>query len=240
MLNITITKTTNPKEKPGSNVALGFGNYFSDHMFLMDYTPEQGWHDARIVPYAPLTLDPSASVFHYGQAVFEGMKAYRTADGSIQLFRPDCNARRMRKSHIRMCIPEIPEEDFVQAVKALCEVEKDWTPHEEGSSLYFRPFTVATTAKLGVHASGNYTFWMVVFGIVCLILTIKPSNVIAVKTGKATGSGIECGDTLTTGLAFRPLGAFKGKDAEIVMSELGALVMDFQTLGDLAVEKWKK
>ena len=158
MLNITIQKTNAPKEKPAKGTALGFGNFFTDHMFLMDYNPDRGWHDARIVPYGPLTLDPAASVLHYGQACFEGLKAYRGPDGSVRLFRPDCNGRRMMQSMRRMCMPEIPEEDFVQAVKALCRVERDWVPAEEGASLYFRPLAIATTAKLGVHASGDYLF----------------------------------------------------------------------------------
>ena len=158
MLNITIHKTDAPKEKPAKGTALGFGNLFTDHMFLMDYTPEQGWHDARIVPYGPLTLDPAASVLHYGQACFEGLKAYRGPDGKVRLFRPDCNGRRMMQSMRRMCMPEIPEEDFVQAIRALCRVEEAWVPDEIGSSLYFRPLAIATTPKLGVHASGNYLF----------------------------------------------------------------------------------
>ncbi|BAL01004.1 branched-chain amino acid aminotransferase [Oscillibacter valericigenes Sjm18-20] len=158
MLNIKITKTTSPKAKPTDESKLGFGKTFTDHMFIMDYTAGQGWHDPRIVPYAPITLDPSAVVFHYAQECFEGMKAYRTAENKIQLFRPDCNARRMNNTQDRLCIPEIPVEDFIQAVKALVEVEKDWVPHSEGSSLYIRPFTIATMAQLGVHASTSYQF----------------------------------------------------------------------------------
>lgn len=161
MLNIKITKTTSPKAKPTDESKLGFGKTFTDHMFIMDYTAGQGWHDPRIVPYAPISLDPSAVVFHYAQECFEGMKAYRTAENKIQLFRPDCNARRMNNTQDRLCIPEIPVEDFVQAVKALVEVEKDWVPHSEGSSLYIRPFTIATMAQLGVHASTSYQFMII-------------------------------------------------------------------------------
>lgn len=147
MLDIKITKTTTPKAKPTDESKLGFGKVFTDHMFIMNYDEGQGWHDARIVPYAPIALDPSAVVFHYAQECFEGMKAYRTAEGKIQLFRPDCNARRMNNTQDRLCIPEIPVEDFVQAVKAIVEVEKDWVPHSEGASLYIRPFTIATMAS---------------------------------------------------------------------------------------------
>ena len=157
MLDIKITKTTAPKAKTPDD-QLGFGRIFTDHMFIMNYDKGQGWHDPRIVPYAPIVLDPSAVVFHYAQECFEGLKAYRTAENKIQLFRPDCNARRMNNTHARLVIPQIPEEDFVQAVKALVEVEKDWVPHAEGSSLYIRPFTIATMAQLGVHASTNYQF----------------------------------------------------------------------------------
>lgn len=158
MLDIKITKTTQPKAKPTDESKLGFGKSFTDHMFIMNYDEGQGWHDARIVPYGPVVLDPSAVVFHYAQECFEGMKAYRTADNKIQLFRPDCNAERMQNTHDRLCIPEITTEDFVGAVKALVEVEKDWVPHAEGASLYIRPFTIATMPQLGVHASTSYQF----------------------------------------------------------------------------------
>lgn len=158
MLDIKVAKNPHPKAKPTDESKLGFGKYFTDHMFILDYDEGQGWHDARIIPYGPISLDPSASVLHYAQECFEGLKAYRTADNKIQLFRPDCNARRMQNTMERLCMPTIPVEDFVQAVKALVEVEKDWVPHSEGASLYIRPFAIATMAKLGVHASTSYQF----------------------------------------------------------------------------------
>ena len=160
MLDIKIEKATNLKTKTPDD-QLGFGRIFTDHMFIMDYDAGQGWHDARIVPYGPISLDPSSVVFHYAQECFEGLKAYRTAENKIQLFRPDCNARRMNNTHARLCIPEIPVEDFIQAIKTLVEVEKDWVPHSEGSSLYIRPFTIATMAQLGVHASTQYKFMVI-------------------------------------------------------------------------------
>jgi len=161
MLNITITKTDTPKEKPVGD--LGFGRIFTDHMFLMDYTDSVGWHDARIVPYGDFTLSPACSVFHYGQEMFEGMKAYKgaaSADGSddIYLFRPEMNARRMNATNERICIPPIPEEDFVQAVSALVQVDQDWIPSEPGTSLYIRPFIIATEAFLGVAPAKNFLF----------------------------------------------------------------------------------
>ena len=162
MLDIKITKAAALKTKPADESKLGFGKIFTDHMFLMEYTRGQGWHDARIVPYAPFQLDPACVVFHYAQEIFEGMKAYRSVDGTIQLFRPDCNAKRMQDSCDRLCIPTIPEEDYIQAVKALVEVEKDWVPHTEGATLYIRPFIFATDVGLGVHASPTYTFCIIV------------------------------------------------------------------------------
>ena len=158
MLDIKITKTTHPKEKPQDESKLGFGKQFSDHMFLMDYTAGEGWHDARIVPYGPWEMDPATTVFHYAQEIFEGMKAYRTADGKIQLFRPDCNANRFNDSADRLGMPPIPPEDFVQAVKALVDVDRDWVPHSDGASLYIRPFCIATDVGLGVHAAKHYRF----------------------------------------------------------------------------------
>ncbi|MCD8051535.1 MAG: branched-chain amino acid aminotransferase [Clostridiales bacterium] len=158
MLNIKVELTKTPKAKPADESKLGFGKIFSDHMFVMDYTEGQGWHDPRIIPYQPFVLDPACVVFHYAQEIFEGMKAYRTAEGKIQLFRPDCNAQRLNDSADRLCIPRIPTEDYIQAVKALVEVEKDWVPHTDGASLYIRPYTFATDVGLGVHASKHYTF----------------------------------------------------------------------------------
>ena len=161
MRNHKITKTTAPTANPADESKLGFAKPFSDHTFLMDYTAGEGWHDPRIVPYAPFQMDPATVVFHYAQELFEGMKAYRTAANDIQLFRPECNGQRMQDSADRMCIPQIPVDDFVQAVKALVEVEKDWVPHIDGASLYIRPFVIATDVGLGVHASKKYTFCII-------------------------------------------------------------------------------
>lgn len=161
MLDIRIEKTKSPKAKPADEGSLGFGKIFTDHMFMMEYTKGQGWHNARIVPYGPLSMDPSSAVFHYGQEVFEGMKAYRTAAGDVQLFRPDCNAGRMNQSNERMCMPQIPEEDFIAAVAALVAIDADWVPRKDGTSLYLRPFIIATDVSLGVHASHTYKFMVI-------------------------------------------------------------------------------
>lgn len=160
-MDIRIEKAATLKAKPEDESKLGFGNIFTDHMFLMEYDRGIGWHDARITPYAPFVLDPACVVFHYAQEIFEGLKAYRTADNKIQLFRPEANGARMNDSADRLCIPNIPVEDFVQAVKTLVEVEQDWVPHSDGASLYLRPFIFATDVTLGVHASAKYTFCII-------------------------------------------------------------------------------
>lgn len=156
-MNITINKTPQPKAKPDMT-KLGFGKHFSDHMFLMNYSPEKGWHDARIVPYGDLTLSPACMVFHYGQEMFEGMKAYRAPDGRILLFRPHKNIERMNNTNERMCIPKVSQDDVMQALNTLILLESDWIPTLPGTSLYIRPFIIATDAMLGVHPSKTYLF----------------------------------------------------------------------------------
>ena len=158
MLNIKIEKTTAPKEKPAKGTPLGFGKIFTDHMFVMDYTEGKGWHDARIVPFQDLVMSPAAMVFHYGQEMFEGLKAYKGVDGKVRLFRPDMNAKRTNDTNDRLCIPRLPVEDFVEAVKAVVKVDEDWIPTEDGTSLYIRPFIIATDEFLGVAPSKTYKF----------------------------------------------------------------------------------
>ena len=158
MLNIRIEKTTCPKAKPTDETALGFGRIFTDHMAIIDWNTEEGWHDARIVPFENFSMHPAATCLHYGSEIFEGLKAYRRADGGIQLFRPDCNARRMMESAERLCLPQLPEEDFLHILKAFVQVEADWTPHSPGTSLYLRPFLYGNDETLGVHAVHNARF----------------------------------------------------------------------------------
>jgi len=154
-IQITLAETRKPLPDPDTLV---FGKTFTDHMFLMNYDAGQGWHDARIVPYGPLSLEPACMVLHYAQELFEGMKAYRTPEGRVQLFRPFENARRFNNSCERMCVPPIDEDFFVEAVKAVVKVDQAWVPHKKGASLYIRPFVFATDASLGVHASHSYLF----------------------------------------------------------------------------------
>lgn len=158
MQTITIERTKTPKQKPADQSKLGFGNYYTDHMFLMNYDEGEGWHNPRIVPYAPIALDPAAMCLHYGQEVFEGMKAYRAEDGRILLFRPDRNMARLNVSNDRLCIPAIDEEFAVEAIKELVKVDEDWIPTAEGTSLYIRPFIFAVDAHVGVHPANHLIF----------------------------------------------------------------------------------
>lgn len=160
-MEIKIVKTTSPKAKPEDESKLGFGKTFTDHMFIMEYDEGQGWHDARIVPFGEISLSPAAMVFHYGQEVFEGLKAYRTVDNKIQLFRPDRNFARLNSSNERLCIPPVDEEFCIEALKELIKVEKDWVPQSEGTSLYIRPFIFAADPFLGVHPAKKL-YYMVI------------------------------------------------------------------------------
>ena len=156
----TITKATHLKAKPDQS-KLGFGTLFSDHMFNLDYDPKNGWHAARIEPYAPIKMDPSTMVLHYGQAVFEGLKAYRTDAGGIQLFRPRDNFKRLNRSCAKLCIPQFDEVAALENLKALLTVEKDWIPAAPGTSLYIRPTIIAMDPFLGVRASYTYRFFII-------------------------------------------------------------------------------
>ena len=157
-MEIKITRTTTPKQKPAPGQPLGFGKIFTDHMFVMNYTEGKGWHDPRIVPYENLSLAPAAMVFHYGQEMFEGLKAYKGVDGNVYLFRPDMNAKRTNNTNERLVIPQLPVEDCVEAVRAVVDVDRDWVPTDPGTSLYIRPFIIATDEFLGVAPSKTYLF----------------------------------------------------------------------------------
>lgn len=159
-MELSITTSTQLKEKPDEN-NLGFGTLFTDHMFNMDYDPEKGWHNPRIEPYAPFVLEPSTMILHYGQGIFEGLKAYRTPQGNIQLFRPRDNFKRLNYSARKLCIPEIDEAFALQALKELLRIDKEWVPGAEGTSLYIRPTIIATDPYLGVRAAHNYRFFII-------------------------------------------------------------------------------
>ena len=159
-MNIRIEKTTCPKAHQDES-KLGFGRYFTDHMFLMDYTPEEGWHDARIVPYGPLSLSPAATVLHYGVEIFEGMKAYRRADGVVQLFRPWDNFSRMNDSAERLCLPQIDPEFAEEALETLLKLDEAWVPSLPGTSLYIRPFEFGADPFLGLHTVHHSMFGII-------------------------------------------------------------------------------
>ena len=156
-MDIKITRNPQPKEKPDQH-NLGFGDYFTDHMFMMNFERGRGWFDARIVPYGPISMDPSAMVLHYAVEVFEGMKAYTCVDGKIRLFRPYENAARLNRSGERFCMPPFPEKDFVEAIDELIKVDRDWVPTEEGTSLYIRPFMYSDQSNVGVRLPDIFKF----------------------------------------------------------------------------------
>ncbi|OBG31097.1 branched-chain amino acid aminotransferase [Mycobacterium alsense] len=164
-LEFTVARTSNPATHAQRESVLaepGFGKYFTDHMVSIDYTDGKGWHDARVVPYGPIELDPSALVLHYAQEVFEGLKAYRWADGSIVSFRAEANAARMRSSARRLAIPELPEGLFVESLRQLIAVDKAWVPPAGGEeALYLRPFVFATESGLGVRPAKQYRYLVI-------------------------------------------------------------------------------
>ena len=176
MQEIKITRAATLKEKPDSST-LVFGKNMTDHMFIVDYDEGQGWHDPRIVPYGPLPIDPAAKVLHYAEEIFEGLKAYRTADGTIQLFRPECNIERMNNSAERMCLPQIPADLALAGITELIKLEKDWVPREKDTSLYVRPFMIGLDPTLGVHASHHVQYIV----IVCPVGAYYPEGLDPVK-----------------------------------------------------------
>lgn len=157
---IKVELCSTKKQKPNVE-QLQFGKNFTDHMFIMDYIEGKGWHDPRIIPYQPIALDPSCVVFHYGQTVFEGLKAYVTKEGKVQLFRPEKNMERLNLSNDRLVIPQIDEELALTALKQLVAIDKEWIPQAEGTSLYIRPFIIATQPYLGVAPSSQYKFMII-------------------------------------------------------------------------------
>ena len=158
-IRITVERTTSPRPKPQGDP--GFGKYFSDHVFRVDWTAEEGWRPPRIEPYGPISLDPAASVLHYGQALFEGSKVFRGPTGRLRLFRVDAHAKRLNATAKRLCMPEIPEQLFADGIRGLVRLDADWVPHAPGSALYLRPFMFATEPFLGVRPSKSYTFLVI-------------------------------------------------------------------------------
>ena len=159
-MEIKIIETENPKTMPPEN-ELGFGTFFSDHMFVMDYEAGRGWYDARIVPFGYISLHPASTVLHYGAEIFEGLKAYRADDNSVRLFRPLENVKRMNTSAERMCLPTIDEDVFMDILEQFVKHEEKWVPHSFGTSLYLRPFMFGNDEHLGVHTVARATFMII-------------------------------------------------------------------------------
>lgn len=160
-MNIDIQPLTAKKALFDDESKLGFGNLFTDRMLLMDYDAGEGWHSPRIVPYGPLSLDPSCAVLHYAQEIFEGLKAFRRPDGNIALFRPRDNFERFNRSAARMCMPELDVDVVLKALKTLIHLESDWVPKSLGTSLYIRPTMIAVDPYLGVRPSNKYLFYII-------------------------------------------------------------------------------
>ncbi|MDO9712986.1 branched-chain amino acid aminotransferase [Paracraurococcus lichenis] len=190
MADFPITRTSQPKPKPADDT-LAFGKVLTDHMFLMDYTEGEGWHSPRIVPYGPLSLDPATSVLHYGQAIFDGLKAFRGPDGQVRLFRADRHAERLNRSARIMCMPELPVDLIRQSFDALVGLEHDWVPRKAGTSLYLRPTIIATDVYLGVHPAHSYLYFLILSpvgsyykeGVKPVRILASDSHVRAVKGG---------------------------------------------------------
>ncbi len=189
-MEIKIIKTNEPKVKPEPST-LGFGKIFTDHMFIMEYTPENGWHNARVEPFHNFSLHPASTVLHYGAEIFEGLKAYRRADGKVQLFRPMDNIRRMNESADRLCLPAIPEDMALEALTTFVNIEQDWTPSAPGTSLYLRPYMFGNDETLGVHTVHHVVFAIIASpvgsyykeGINPVKIMIEDQDVRAVKGG---------------------------------------------------------
>ncbi|CAN5399849.1 branched-chain amino acid aminotransferase [soil metagenome] len=160
-LDIKITKTTNSRLATTDFENLAFGRTFSDHMFMADYADGE-WKNFEILPYGEIGLSPAISSLHYGQAFFEGLKAYKHADGQVSVFRPDKNARRFNKSADRLCMPQLPEEVFIQSIAAVVDIDRDWVPAKPNHALYIRPFMFATDPYLGVQPSATYKFMILI------------------------------------------------------------------------------
>lgn len=159
-MQISVTKTTQPFKKPDVN-SLGFGQYFSDHMFVAKYSEDKGWYEAKILPYGPLPLDPAASALHYGQALFEGMKAFRQHTGDVALFRMEYNWKRMQLGAERLCMVAPPQELFLQGIRELVKLDQDWIPEQKGSALYIRPTLIGSEGFLGVRPAREYIFFII-------------------------------------------------------------------------------
>ncbi len=243
-MEIKIQKATTLKEKPDFS-KLGFGKYFTDHMFVMEYTEGEGWKNARIVPFDYIPIHPASTVLHYGAEIFEGMKAYKTKDG-YQMFRPLENMKRLNDSAERLCLPAIPEEFTVKALTELINIDKDWIPDAPGTSLYIRPFMFGNDETLGVHAVHNATFVIILSpvgsyyaeGLNPVKISIESQDVRAVRGG--TGYA-KCGGNYAASLRAGKRAAEKGFSQVLwldgvyrkYIEEVGAMNVMFKINGEI-------
>ena len=243
-MEIKIEKAKVLKEKPDFS-KLGFGKYFTDHMFMMEYSDTEGWKNARIVPFDYIPIHPASTVLHYGAEIFEGMKAYRTADG-YQMFRPLENIRRMNDSAARLCLPDLPEEFTLKALTELINLEYDWIPDQEGTSLYIRPFMFGNDESLGVHAVHNATFVVILSpvgayyaeGLNPVKISIESEDVRAVRGG--TGYA-KCGGNYAASMRAGKRAAEKGFSQVLwldgverkYIEEVGAMTVMFKINGEI-------
>jgi len=218
-MKIEIKRSPNPVPdslREGYVAEPGFGKYFTDHMVLAEWSQAGGWQDAQVCPYGPLSLDPATMVFHYGQEIFEGMKAYSQPDGSIALFRPDANGLRFAKSAARITLPELPVSDFVACVEALVRVDAPWVPKKVGESLYIRPFMIATEVGLGVRPSNKALFSVIATPAAAYFNAAKAVTVwISTEYVRAALGGTgeaKCGGNYAASLLAQQQAAEKGCD----------------------------
>jgi len=195
----------------------GFGRYFTDHMVSIQWNAESGWHDAQLIPYGPLVLDPAAMVFHYGQEIFEGLKAYRQPDGGVALFRPEANAKRFQSSAHRLALPELPEELFLESILTLVRTDHEWVPSQDGESLYLRPFLIADEIGLGVRPSNSARYLLIASPVGPIFPGgIKPVTVwISTEYVRAAPGGTgaaKCGGNYAASLIAQAEAAQKGCD----------------------------
>ena len=248
-MEIKFVENKNKGKLPETS-ALGFGQYFTDHMFIMDYKDGKGWENARIVPFQNLSIHPASTVLHYGVEIFEGLKAYRRKDGEVQLFRPMENVRRLNRSADRMCLPTIPENDALEALVKFVSTEKSWVPSAEGTSLYIRPFMFGNDESLGVHAVKNATFVIIASpsgsyykeGINPVSIMIESEDVRAVRGG--TGEA-KCGGNYAASNRAGKRAEQKGYSQVLwldgverkYIEEVGAMNVMFKIAGEIVTPK---
>lgn len=245
-MEIRIERNPAPKAKQTDASALGFGKVFTDHMFLMDYDRENGWNNARIVPYGNISISPASTVLHYGSEIFEGMKAYRRPDGKIQLFRPWDNFSRMNDSAERLCLPALDEKFCLEALKKLIEIDSDWVPSASGASLYIRPFLFGNDPFLGVHTVNHCVFCIILSpsgsyykeGVNPVRIMIETADVRAVRGG--TGYA-KCGGNYAASTRAGEKAAQKGYSQVLwldgveqkYIEEVGAMNVMFKINGEI-------